>query len=472
MKNYSENLKATFFLGIASFVTSGINYLMTPIFTRLMTTAEFGLVSKYNSAYLIISVIATLTLSRPGILSVGFYEHKSDRWTFLSSLLGEVFVCSLVTFLFISLLWKPFGYLLSIPFSLVILIIVSCVIQPAMTFWTYKQRYEYKWKSTFLVNVFTAIFAQTFSVLAVIWFKKCSSYNLGLVRLFSAAAINLLVSMVIYFYIIWKGRQIINLGLWRKTFLFAVPLIPHYFGFALLSGIDKLMIGSMIGDDKAGIYSLAAVISTIGALVWQALCVSITPFIFEKLGTRQFEKIDVLTKPLLELVGLFCIAISFSSPEIILVMGTEEYSGAAYVIPAAAAGAFMHVMYDLFSNVAFSKKKSVQIMTATVIAASANVALNYIFIKNYGYIAAGYTTLISYIILAFLHYRNARKIEKTTIFDSKYDVLISLLVIIFCLISIPLYDYSFIRYFVILAIIITVIARRNKYISAIGEMKV
>ena len=89
MRRLSDNIKATFFLGIASFVTSGINYITTPIFTRLVSTAEYGLISKYNSIYLILSVIATLTLSRPGILSVGLYEHKENRWEYLSIMLGE-----------------------------------------------------------------------------------------------------------------------------------------------------------------------------------------------------------------------------------------------------------------------------------------------------------------------------------------------------------------------------------------------
>ena len=350
MRKYSENIKATFFCGIASFLTSGINYITTPIFTRLMSTSEYGLISKYNSVYLIVSVIATLTLSRPGILNVGLYEYKNNRWEYLSIMLGEVLISSIMTFVIITLLWAPFYNLINIPFLFVVLMLVSCAIQPAMTFWTYKQRYEYKWKLTFLISVGTAIIAQAVSIIIVIWFKNNSNYNLGVVRLFSSSVINLIASLIIYIYIVCKGKKFINIKLWKKTLLFALPLIPHYFGFALLTGIDKIMIGFMSGDSKVGIYSLAAVISTVGALLWQALGVSVTPFVYEKLGERKFKKIDSLTKPLLELVGLFCIAVSFFAPEIIAIMGTKEYIDAVYVIPAVTAGTFMHVMYDLFST--------------------------------------------------------------------------------------------------------------------------
>jgi len=472
MKQYSENVKATFFLGIASFLTSGINYITTPVFTRLLSTAEYGLISKYNSVYLIVSVIATLTLSRPGILSVGLYEHKDNRWRFLSVMLGEVMAASAVSFAVIALLWRPLYGIVKIPFSLILLMIATCILQPAMTFWTYKQRYEYVWRSTFLVSVGTAVFAQLVSVLAVVWFKANSHCNLAMVRLISAAAVNLSVSLVIYLNILRRGKRFVDGALWKKTLLFALPLIPHYFGFALLTGTDKIMIGAMLGDDQTGIYSLAAVISTVGALLWQALCVSVVPFVYEKLGNRQFSAIDTLTRPLLELVGLFCAAIAFLSPEIIAVMGTEAYRGAAYVIPAAAAGTFMHVMYDLFSNVAFFHKKPVHIMSATLVAALTNVVLNYLCINAYGYVAAGYTTLLSYIVLAFTHYRISRRLERERIFDWKYATALSAGVIGLCLLSMVFFSLPAARYAVILAIAATAAARRKQYIHAIGEMRV
>lgn len=472
MRKYSENIKATFFLGIASFLTSGINYLTTPFFTRILSTSEYGLISKYNSVYLIISVIATLTLSRPGILSVGLYEHKENRWKYLSTMLGEVLVSTVLSFALLGVLWNSIRSIINIPFSLILLIFVSCAVQPAMTFWTYKQRYEYKWKTTFAINVGTAILAQAVSIVAVIWFKKRGSANLGQVRLFSAAAVNLFASAFIYILIILKGKRFFDLVIWKKSFLFAIPLIPHYLGFALLTGTDKIMIGYMLGDDQTGIYSLAAIISTIGVLIWQALCVSITPFVYESLGKRDLKKIDALTKPLLELVGLFCIAISFLSPEIIAILGTEEYLDAAYVVPAAAAGTFLHVLYDLFSNVAFFYKKSVHIMIATMAAALINIVLNYFCIQKYGYIAAGYTTLFSYLALAVFHYGISRRLEPEKIFNWKYDAALSAIVILACLSSMFVYKINLLRYFTVLLLFVIVIVRRKKYISALGEMRV
>lgn len=53
-----------------------------------------------------------------------------------------------------------------------------------------------------------------------------------------------------------------------------------------------------------------------------------------------------------------------------------------------------------------------------MIAAVMNLVLNYIFIPRYGYVAAAFTTLGSYLISFILHYISAKQIEKD-LFDIK-----------------------------------------------------
>ena len=48
----------------------------------------------------------------------------------------------------------------------------------------------------------------------------------------------------------------------------------------------------------------------------------------------------------------------------------------------------------------------------TLIAAGCNIVLNYIFIPRYGYVAAAYTTLVSYLGAFVLHANYAKKLEK------------------------------------------------------------
>ena len=467
-KNMPESVKATLVFAIASFATSGINYLTTPIFTRLLSGAEYGTVAVYNSWYAIVRVFASMTLIFPGILNVGLYDHSENRWRYLSSMLGITSLCSVLLGILYALCPGLFQRLLGLDGSLMILMLFSCFALPATTMWTMKQRYEYRYKSTFFVSVGSAVLAQAVAVAAVMAAKE----NLDHVRLWSAGLVNMAVGLCLFAQILRKGRVFVDLPLWKKTFLVALPLIPHYLGGELLSSMDKIMIDALVGKTEAGIYALAAVLSAIGILLWRALTVMFNPFVNAKLGSREFKTIRETVKPLMLVVGVMCVIASLAAPEIIRVLATEEYLTGVFVVPPVAAGVFIHAMYDTFAAVSFFHKKSTRIMTATLTAAAVNLVGNYVFIKCFGYIAAGYTTLLSNLVLTAMHYRNARLIEKEEIYDPGFSFLSVALVTLGCLLCNLIYPFIVIRYVCIAALLVFLWTRRRSVIDMLMGMKV
>ena len=467
-KSMPENLKATLVFAIASFATSGINYITTPIFTRLLSGAEYGTVAVYNSWYAIVRVFASMTLIFPGILNVGLYDHSENRWKYLSSMLGITTLCSAVLGILYGIFPGAFQSLLGLDHSLMVLMVLSCFALPATTFWTMKQRYEYRYQVTFFVSVGSAVLAQAVSVAAVMAARE----DLAQVRLWSAGLVNMAVGLVLFGYILKQGRTFVDLPLWKKTFLVALPLIPHYLGGELLSSMDKIMIDALVGKAEAGIYSLAAILSAIGILLWRALTVMFNPFVNAKLGTREFGRIRETVKPLMLVVGVMCVIAALAAPEIIRVLGTEEYLAGVYVVPPVAAGIFIHAMYDTFAAVSFFHKKSTRIMTATLTAAAVNLVCNYVFIKQFGYIAAGYTTLLSNLVLTAMHYRNARLIEPEEIYDPRFSLLSVALVTAVCLLCNLLYPFLLVRYVLVGVLLVFLWTRRKAVIGMLVDMKV
>ena len=467
-KSMPESVKATLVFAIASFATSGINYLTTPIFTRLLTGAEYGTVAVYNSWYSIIRVFASMTLIFPGILNVGLYDHSENRWKYLSSMLGITSLCSILLGGVYALCPGLFQDLLGLPHGLMVLMLLSCFALPSTTMWTMKQRYEYRYKATFFVTVGSAVAAQAAAVAAVM----LSSGNLDQVRLWSAGIVNIAVGLVLFCYILKQGRAFVDIPLWKKTFLVALPLIPHYLGGELLSSMDKIMIDALVGKREAGIYALAAILSAIGILLWRALTVMFNPFVNAKLGSREFDRIRQTVKPLMVVVGVLCVIASLAAPEIIRVLATGEYMEGIYVVPPVAAGIFIHAMYDTFAAVSFFHKKSSRIMVATMTAAVVNLVGNYVFIRAFGYIAAGYTTLLSNLVLTAMHYRNARIIEKEEIYDPKFSLAAVALVTLGCLLCNLLYPFFLLRYGLIAALLVLLFTQRKRVIGMLMDMKV
>ncbi len=62
---------------------------------------------------------------------------------------------------------------------------------------------------------------------------------------------------------------------------------------------------------------------------------------------------------------------------------------------------FFMFLYPLFANIEFYYEKTKFVMVASCSGALLNILLNYIFIGLYGYYAAGYTTLICYMVFFF-----------------------------------------------------------------------
>ena len=85
-------------------------------------------------------------------------------------------------------------------------------------------------------------------------------------------------------------------------------------------------------------------------------------------------------------------------------------------------------LYPLFANIEFYYEKTKFVMVASCSGALLNILLNYIFIGLYGYYAAGYTTLICYMVFSFAHYLAYKKIvdnnlELEKIYDIKFSII-------------------------------------------------
>ena len=472
LRSLSTTVKATIVFGLASFAINGMNYITTPIFTRLLSSADFGIIAVYNSWLQIAQIFASLTLVYPGMLNVGLYEHSDNRWKYLSSIAGVISCSTGVLFALYLVFNNQVSAMTGVSSSLLLLMLLACLTNSSTTLWTTKQRYEYNYKITAIVTIGTAIIAQVVSIVAVLLLRGHTDISLAEVRLWSAGIVNVAVGFVLYFYIIKQGKRFVDTALWKSTIILAIPLIPHYLSWVVLQGTDKIMISRMVGADKTGIYSLATTLSSIGILFWRALSSTFAPFINSKLGERKFKDINEVLKHLLALVCLTCLIGAFAAPEIIRILATEEYLEGVYAIPPVVIGIYLHVLYEVLSSVAFFHKKPIRIMMPSIIAAVLNLALNYHFILKFGYIAAGYTTMTANLALIVMHYYNVIKIENDKVFDSKFIVITMAILSVLCLTCNFLYSYYIVRYIAIAIILVVMFRMRRSVVRAINNMKV
>ena len=79
--------KASFWFLICSFLQKGISIITTPIFTRLMSTTEYGNYNIFNSWENLLIIFVTLNLYS-GVYNQGIVKFESERNEYSSSMQG------------------------------------------------------------------------------------------------------------------------------------------------------------------------------------------------------------------------------------------------------------------------------------------------------------------------------------------------------------------------------------------------
>lgn len=468
-RNMSDSIKASFWFMICNLLQKGIAFITVPIFTRLLSTDEYGFYSIFNSWESILSIFVTLNLSYQ-VFNNGMVKYKNDKDGYASSMIGLTFLSStigLIIYFIFSKIWYNFT---GINFVYMLLMFTDMIFVGILGIWTVRQRYDFKYKLLVCITIFTMLANPILGIIFVIKFKE---KILG--RLLAMVIINVLAGLIAMVVLIVKGHKLISLEYWKYSLKIDLPLIPHYLAMVLLNNSDRIMIGEICGNSFAAFYSIAYNVAMIMQILINSINSSFNPWIYQKLQIKDYKEIKKVSSFLIVFIGIVCILPMFFGPEVILIFGSKEYSSASYVMSVISASVFMIYIYSLFINIELFYEKSKMVMYGSIGATIVNIILNYIFINLFGYIAAGYTTLISYILLAVFHYISVKKIMKEnhieTLFFNELIFVTSIIVIVFSIIIQLLYNAVIVRYIVLLICFIIILFNISKVKKVFAQLK-
>ena len=465
-KNSSEGKKSALVFMLASYIHYAISFLVTPFFSRLLSTADFGLVTNYNSWVQILEPIATLSVYA-GFFNVGMLDNEDNRDSFTSSLSFLSLVSTVVTMTAFCVITLVFPRFVGLPLSLIVLMVIYFLTYPSTRIWQAKERFFYKYKALFIVMIITGVLSPALGLLLVV----ISHENLGIVRLVGTNIITILLGVFFFFYLWKKGKKTYDKQLWKVALAFCIPLVPHYLAMHILSASDKIMITNMIGQSEAGIYGMAYTASMVITAAWSAINGSLNPYMLRHLKSGDYKSVGKSGQICIIGFSALCLMICIIAPEVIFVLGGEKYTDSIEIIPPLMASVLFMEMYNLFSTVEFYHKKTKSIMIATACAAVLNLLLNLVFIKLCGYVAAAYTTLVCYIAYCIFHYLNMIRMEKNDIYDIKLLCIFSVIYVVACFACLATYSYPLVRYGLLLFATIAVIIKRKSIIGFIVGLK-
>ena len=465
----SESAKSAAVYTIATLFSRGLAIITVPIFTRIMSTDQIGVVNLYTSWYTMISAVATLSLTSGGYM-VAMKEYPNQRDQYQSSVLTLTSIIALIIALVYFAFSSIWNTLIGLPSGLIILMLIGFFFAPARDFWFLRQRYEYKYKLAGLVSIGSAVVASVLSVVVVLKISKQGIQFTAEGRLYANYFVLYGVSAIIWIVTMIRGKTFYSKEYWKLSLTLSLPLVGYSLAAQVLNVSDRMMIGQMVNNSAVGIYSTLYTVSSISLMVWQAIHSSFVPYLFNSLENKN-KGVKKISSWLMLLYAGVAIFLTYLAPEIVKILATDEYYEAIYIMPPIAAGVFFTAYANIYSDVAVYYKKTKYVMYPAIMAAGINLVLNYIFIKFYGYMAAAYTTLFSYIIMAVLQGAWARKlckdngIEGGSVYEDKKLVSLAVITTILCLIGIVLYNWILLRYIVICSILAASALIYKKYKS-------
>lgn len=462
--------KATLWFMICSILQKGISLITTPIFTRIMSTEQYGQFSVYNSWLQIFTIFTTMRLNW-AVFNKGMVKYKNDRDGYTSTM--QTITCILTTIvLAVYLIFrKQFNALIELPTFIMLSIFAELYLTPAIDFWSVRKRYEYQYKSVVFRTLIMSFLNAGFGVLAVYM-----SEEKGYARILTCVAVNVLFGIILFVYNLRKGKKLLNIEYAKFAIGFNLPLFLHYISQYILDQFDRIMIQKMVGIAEAGIYSVAYNVGLIMKIVVTSINNAIVPWQYEKLEKKEFKEYDNTFFLIAVLVGACSVLFSATAPEIMKILADEKYYEAVYVVPPVALSMFFTFAYTAFANVEFFYNQNKFTMYVSMLGAGLNILLNYIFISLFGYIAAAYTTLFCYIVFAVVHYVYMNisvksVIGEVSIFNSKRLFLLMLAVTLCGFAVIVLYDFILVRYAIILLTLIIMAIKRKKIIQSFKMIK-
>lgn len=433
-------MKAGVWYVISSVLTKAIFAITTPIFTRLMTTEEYGVVSTFTSWHSLLLPLFTLNL----MYSIG--RAKLDYPEDLDGYIGSMQLFSAVISAALSIagimFLRPVAAFLELNELGTVLLLLYLSFEPAILFYQNGCRYRYRYKQNIAIAWYIAL-ASAIPPLALLLTQSGDRPVL-----YMAGVVVPIVILSVFFWLrsIKSGHVRINLAYWKHGFTLSAPLILHSISMQILSQSDRLFIRKIYGEGDTGIYSLAYMYGLVLTVITTGIAESWLPWFQDTFFEGRKDDIRRNIKPLVVLgcyIGLASIAFA---PEAMLIMGGEAYLRGVGCVPPIVLGVVCQFIYTHYVNIEMLLKKTLYVSYGTIFSALLNVVLNAIFIPRYGFVAAAYTTLASYLTLLLAHFIITKKILKVSLYDDIFMFAALLVTALASGILMTVHDHAVIRY--------------------------
>lgn len=405
MGRNKELAKNAMYLTIGKISTQFISFLLLPLYTSVLTTAEYGTVDLINTYQQLLVSIVFFQIEQ-GVFRFIVETRANKDTEKQSGIISSAFAISLLS---AGIFTVGFVALHGLVDSKYVIFLFTNVLAVSYSGFVLQiarglgDNISYVLGS-FVSAVSTIIFNVIFvGILRVGPGGMLTSIFLGNI----ICIIALSVRCKLYQFIKVKN---VSIGLAKELLMYCLPLVPNSIAWWVISASDRTVVLYFLGASFNGLLAVSHKFSTVFSSIFQIFNLSWTESASLHINDtdRSFFFSDVINKAMI-FFGCLCVGIIACMPFVFNILVNQNYSDAYYQIPLFMIGALLNAVQGLYSVIYIGLKLTKKVAVSTIAAAIINVVTGVLLINRIGLFAAPVSTIISYFVIIVYRYADLKK---------------------------------------------------------------
>lgn len=425
MNKYKYLAKNISLLTISSFGTKILSFILIPIYTNYLSTAEYGTFDVYSTTVSLFIPILTLNIIESVMrFSLDEKIKKTDIFT-----IGINYIIqSIIIFTILFTINKIFNIIniFSEYYIFLILLFISEIIYNLLT--QFSRGLE-KIKEIAISGAINSIVMLLLNVILLVKFELgIRGYFISYIVSYTIPSIYLTFKLKIYQYVKIKKTKS-RASVHKEMIEYSKPLIFNTIGWWVNNVSDRYIVTWMCGVDENGVYSIAykipSILNILQLIFSQAWTLSAVKEIKNKNKDFYLKIYKIYNFSFI----MVCSVLIIFDKLIAKILFSNDFYNAWKYAPILMISVVFGSLSGMLGGIFSAVKESKVLARTTIIGSFSNLLLNLILVFFIGPMGAAIATLISYAIVWFLRLRETKKIVNMDI-NLKRDVYIYILLVV------------------------------------------
>ncbi len=404
----------TLWYGVSSIIPRLLTYILTPYLTLKLSGANYGDMTLVYAAIPFLNILFTYGLETGYFRFIQQEKHKKDLYNTASiSLITTTILFTVVLLLFTGPISRFIRVEAHPEYVTLFLLIVAFDSLSAIPFARLRQegrpvKYAFIRITGVLIYIGTLYFFLSVcpslaqkdpnSVFALL-----SSENLGITLVILANLIQSVFTLIMLWQELKAIRWQFNIRQWKELMMYSLPMLVAGLGGMINETLDRLMLGwwgvSASGNIKVeiGTYGACYKLAILITVFIQAFRMGAEPFFFKQAMTENPQRVyaRVMKFFVIIICAMFLFVVLYLDAWKYFIQNPVFWEGLKIVPILLLANMFLGIYYNLSVWYKITNKVSSGAWI-TIGGALVTIAINYLFIPRFGYMASAWATFFCY----------------------------------------------------------------------------